>query len=744
MHTKGFGLAAAAVAATAVLITASLSAAELPPPPAPVALHRAEGAITIDGDLGDAGWQNAARIDTFYETNPADNQAPPVKTLALLTYDEHAFYIGIHAFDPDPSKIRAPYVDRDQVIGTDDNIAVFLDTRNDRRSAIELRVNPRGIQGDAIYNDANQNEDFSPDFFYDTAAKIGSDGWTAEFRIPFSSLRYSNAGAQRWGILVWRNYPRDFRYFIHSAPIPRGSNCLVCHAHEITGLTNLPAAGHLIAAPYVTLQGLQHPENDELGAPFESDPLKARTGIDVKYNPSADKTLDITVNPDFSQIESDVAQITANQRFAIFFPEKRPFFLEGSDLFATPLQVAYTRTITAPRWGVRTTGKLGATAYTLLVSQDQGGGLVILPGPTGSGFALQDQKSLSAIGRLRRDYGASFVGAIVTDRENRGGGHNRLLGPDFQWRPSESDAITGQLLVSNTDDPAHPEWNETSHAFDASWNRQLTKWDFAAEVKDIGDRFRADLGFLPQVGYREGYGRIAEHFYPDNRWIAFVRPSLEADYQTDRNDDVIFRQLILGTNLIGFKNLQAVFSVRPQEQVRVGGRLLEQTYGTFFAQIDPNRRFTRIIVQGRAGDSIDYENGRVGRGATIGVSGIVRPTDRLELAVDTNREWLNANGDRVFLAQVERLKTTYSFSAKSLLRVIGQYVSTTRDPAQYYPLIVDRREGGFTGSLLYSYKINWQTVLFAGYGDDRVLTPENRLLKADRSLFVKVSYALQR
>ncbi|HWS73082.1 MAG TPA: hypothetical protein VN605_13270, partial [Thermoanaerobaculia bacterium] len=136
-------------------------------------------------------------------------------------------------------------------------------------------------------------------------------------------------------------------------------------------------------------------------------------------------------------------------------------------------------------------------------------------------------------------------------------------------------------------------------------------------------------------------------------------------------------------------------------------------------------------------------NRRVGRGATIGVSGIVRPTDRLEFALDTNREWLNANSTRVFLAHIERLKTTYSFSAKSLLRVVGQYVSTTRDPSQYIRR-VDRHEGGFTGSVLYSYKINWQTVLFAGYGDDRLLTPDNRLLQQDRSLFVKVSYAIQR
>ncbi|MCU1349440.1 MAG: hypothetical protein JWO56_2470, partial [Acidobacteria bacterium] len=732
-------LAFLAIAAIAVAIP--VRAVEPLAAVAPVALHRASGPIAIDGDLTDAGWQGAATIDIFYETSPGDNTPPAAKTVAFVTYDDHALYIGIHAYDPEPAKIRAPYVDRDQVFGTDDNIAVFLDTRNDRRSAIELRVNPRGIQGDAVFNDANQNEDFSPDYFYDTAAKIGSDGWTAEYRVPFSSLRYSNADPQTWGILIWRNYPRAFRYAYHSAPIARGSNCFVCHSHELTGLSGLPAAGHFVAAPYVTAQGLQHPEG-ELGTPFESDPVKIRTGIDVKYNPTADHTVDLTLNPDFSQIELDVAQITVNQRFAVFFPEKRPFFLEGFDLFATPLQVAYTRTITAPRWGLRSTGKIGATAYTVLVSQDKGGGLVILPGPTGSQFALQDFKSLATIGRLRRDYGTSFVGAILTDRENRGGGHNRLFGPDFQWRPTESDSITGQLLVSQTVDRDHPDRNGSSHALDAIWNRNLRNYDMQVELKDIGDRFRADLGFLPQVGYREAFGQFGRHFYPENRWLAFVRTNVNADYQTDLDGNVIFRQLLLGTNVIGFKNLQAFFSIRPQEQVRVAGRLLEQTYGTFFAQIDPNRRFARIVVQGRTGDSIDYENARVGRGTTIGISAVVRPLDRLELALDTNREWLDARGSRVFLAQVERLKTTYSFSAKSLVRVIGQYVSTTRDPAQYRSLI-DRHEGSFNGSILYSYKINWQTVLFAGYGDDRLLTPENRLLKQDRSLFLKVSYALQ-
>jgi hypothetical protein len=217
----------------AIVLSAGLSSIALaadPPPlpaPAPITVHRAEGTITVDGDLGDAGWKNAATIDQFYETSPGNNVPAKVKTTAYVTYDEHYFYIGIRCEDPHPEAIRAPYVDRDAVIGTDDNIAVFLDTRNDKRTAMELRVNPRGIQGDGIYNDTNGNEDFSPDFYYDTAAKIDAGGWSAEYRIPFSSLRYDNKDAQTWNILIWRNYPREFRYAFQSAPIERSSNCYV-------------------------------------------------------------------------------------------------------------------------------------------------------------------------------------------------------------------------------------------------------------------------------------------------------------------------------------------------------------------------------------------------------------------------------------------------------------------------------------------------------------------------------------
>lgn len=723
------------VTAIATGLLAASALAETPPPTPPLTLHRLSGTITVDGDLSDSGWQDAAKFDQFYETSPGDNVPAKVKTIAYVSYDDRYLYIGVRCEDPHPEKIRAPYVERDNVIGTDDNIAVFLDTRNDKRTAMELRVNPRGIQGDGLFNDANGNEDFSPDFFYDTAAKIDSGGWSAEYRIPFSSLRYSDAAVQQWNIMIWRNYPREFRYAFHTTPIARDSSCFICHVHPLLGLEGLPKSGHLVAAPYVTAQNVSTPVDDE---------TKTDAGLDVKWTPSQNQAVDLTLNPDFSQVEADVAQITVNQRFAVFFPEKRPFFLEGFDLFDTPIQVAYTRNITAPRWGTRSTGRIFGSAYTVLVAGDDGGGLTIIPGPQGSDFAPQDFKSTDAIARIRHDIGASFVGAVFTDREIRGSGHNHVIGPDFQWR-TEANTLTGEVLYSQNLDPkVYGGGSASSHAAYLGWNHLKRKYDWFIEGRDIGDDFRADLGFVPQNGYREVDGGFNLRFFPEHSKIfRFVRPGIFVDRQTDTDGNVLFRRVSPQIFLIGAKNLTVQTGVRVKEQVLVGSRLLDETYGFWFAQFDPSRRFPRITFQGTAGESIDFANGRTGHGASLGLAATLRPIDKITLEPNISREWLDVSGGRLYTASVERLKTTYSFSSKSIVRIIGQYVTTERNLSRYtFP--VDKHSGSLLGSVLYSYKINWQTVLFLGYGDDRTLTPSNDLVKQDRSLFFKVSYAIQR
>jgi len=233
-------------------------------------------------------------------------------------------------------------------------------------------------------------------------------------------------------------------------------------------------------------------------------------------------------------------------------------------------------------------------------------------------------------------------------------------------------------------------------------------------------------------------------FFPTNSLFSFVRPNIFTDYQRDQHGRTIYRLVSPGIFVQGKKNLGASINFRPKEQTLVGGKLLQQTYSQYFFQIDPSRRFTRIVVNGRIGQFIDFANARVGHGGNIGVDTTVRPIDQLTLEGIVNREWLDAAGGRVYTAQIERLRALYSFSAKSIVRVIGQYVKTNRDPSRYiFP--VPQYSGSFLGSILYSYKVNWQTVLFVGYGDDRVLESTSAdLLKLDRSVFFKVSYAIQR
>jgi hypothetical protein len=727
--------------------------AEEPTPgiPPPLPLPRTQGPITVDGDLSDPGWQGAAVIDTFFETVFGDNREPTVKTVAWVAYDDRFLYLAVRCDDPEPGQIRGPYADRDQVIGTDDNVAIFLDTRGDRRSAQEFRVSPRGIQGDAVYNDANGNEDFSPDFFYDTAARITEQGWQAELRIPLSSLRYPKTDPQTWGIIVWRNYPRDRRYAIYSSPQPRGANCLICRSRELTGLTGLPSSSHLVVAPYASFQDVARAP--EPGAPLDSEPTEKNLGVDVKWSPAADTALDATINPDFSQVEADVAQIGVNNRFALFYPEKRPFFLEGVDLFDTPFQAVYTRNITSPRWGARVTGKLGANSYTVLVAEDRGGGSVVMPGPEGSGFAPQDFRSWDAIVRIRRDFGGSFAGLLLTDREIEGGGHNRVFGPDVQWRPGQRDILTGQLLVSDTRTPDRPElaseWDGrslTSHALHLAWRHNTPGYDWRLQYRDVGDDFRADLGFIPRVGYRHLNLNGGFNFYPTGV-LSFFKPYLVAEQYRDREGKTLSEAFGVGAFGFGWRNLQGEVDLS-YDRLRTDGRMLARRQVMFVLQVDPSRRFTRIGVQGFLGEDIDLANVRLGTGGNLTAFATLRPDDHLTLDLNAALSWLDVDaegrsGARLFTAKVLRLKATYNASARLFLRLIGQYVADERDPSLYgFP--VPARNGTFQGSALLSYRINWQTAVFIGYGDDRERDTADRLQRTGRQFFAKISYAFQR
>jgi hypothetical protein len=735
-------------------------------PPAPsMTIRRATGPITIDGDLSDPGWQNALTSETWFETNPGDNTEPKVKTVGYMTYDDRFFYAAIHSFDT-PSDIRAQLSDHDGISGNSDDFAgVILDSRNDGKSAMEFFVNAAGTQYDASTDDAS-GEDSSPDLFWDSAVKRTADGYVVELRIPFSSLRYQQKGPQTWGIILYRNMPRERRYQLFDHKLPRASNCFVCNYNKVAGFEGLPTGGHIVAAPYVTASErgtVRGAGNDNL----LNRPARGDGGIDVKYTPNEHTALDATLNPDFSQIESDVAQISTNQRFAIFFPEKRPFFLERVELFSTPIQAVYTRTITSPRWGLRGSGNSGHDSYTLLIAQDRGGGSVIIPSATGSNFASQDFGATDVIGRWRHDFsGTSFASFLFTDREYEGGGHNRVLGPDFQWKPSETDTFTGQFLVSQSRTPNHPdlasEWDGrklSSFGSDLWWSHSNPKVDLYTELKDFGDDFRADQGFLPQVGYRSIYGEGGYTTRPKG-FFNRIRTFGMAEYDSEQDGSMLYRLRSAGFGADG--SLRSFTRIRfANESFRNEDKVLSRNQLVYTVQFAVSRLIPQVSFDGWVGQDIDFFNNRVGHGAKVNMTAQFRPTARLTISPTAILQWLSERTDagaegRLFTAQVERLRAQYMFSPKMFVRAVVQNQRTSSNPL-IYGVDMPLRDGNLSSQFLFAYKVNWQSVLYLGYGDIRDVTEDSdptaspvnrairrRFLLSDRQLFFKLSYAFQK
>lgn len=745
-------LASLALLAALAVAAAAPARAAAPAPGPPLTIQRLHGPITLDGSLDDAGWKDVAPVTQWFETKVAENGDPQVANVAYLAYDDRYFYAGFRFEDPDPKRIRAPLGDHDNLSGYTDYGGVIVDSRNDARTAQLFLANARGLKYDALSSDVS-GEDSSPDWFWDAAGRVTESGWNLELRIPFSSMRYSDPKNPVFGLMLYRNYPRERHYQFFTARLPRDVNCFICNSSKLTGLENLPKGSHLVVAPYAHAQRVDEAA-DGPGSALRDGDLHSDGGLDLKWSPLSSVAVDATFNPDFSQVESDAAQIGANERFALFYSEKRSFFLEGVDLFATPMQAVYTRTITSPSAGLRATGRAGKTSYTALAAHDRGGGLVILPGAQGSGFADQDFRSEVGIVRVRHEIGKqSFVSALGTLRELDGGGHNRVVGPDFQWYVTPNDNFTGQALFSSSRTPdrgdlAH-EWDGRDLAGRAlllSYQHGDRRWDAFVQGQDLGEEFRADNGFIPQVGHRELYVEGGRTWRPKGSFFSRIRLFTADWVDATQDNDVLSRRVSVGAGMDG--KLSSFLRLElNRDEFRVGDQLLNRFRPRVQVQLSPGRLVNSVVVDSHFGEEIDFANGREGIGASITTSVNTRPTPHLEVGNSASTRWLHVGADgrsgRLFLAWVERVKATYMFNSRSFVRVIGQYTTTRRDPS-LYTFDVPRKDEGFSTSALFAYKLNWQTVLYAGYGDDRVFADvTGRLEPAARQAFAKVSYAWQ-
>jgi len=723
-------------------LAASGAAAKAAPPDA---LPVSAVPLTIDQAFERNAWPDALVLAHFYEILPHDNTPAAVQTRARIIRDDRALFATIWMEDPDPRQLRAPLVERDQVTAEQDLVQLEVDAVGDGRSSRLFRVNPRNVQADGVYVESTGLDDFSPDFAFESETRIVADGWMAVFRVPLSSLPFrQTATTASWHIVIYRNFPRHDRFQFASNRIPRGSTCWLCHARSVS----VSPFGHrreISFTPHV-VAGTSAPR------PERESPAYASVGADVKVRPSSAVTADFTWKPDFSQVESDVIQLTANSRFALQYPEKRPFFLEARDLFATPIAAVYTRTVTAPLWGARVTGQFGQNAGAVLVAADSGGGAVVIPGSTASEFAPQDFSSLVLASRLRRSTGPVTFGGLLTGRTIDGGGSNWVIGPDIDWRPNKVDQVLIEHLVSLSRQPVRPElyhgWNGDTLTGDATllkWTHSTSKLSSSLSYRDSSPGFRTDVGFVPQVNLRAFDANVTYGFYPSNTLNAVV-PGFVASRAVDYDGAPLGRTVAPTLTLSGKWATTVTLEVHPRELTRVDGVVLSPTFTTVAVTSQPSLVIPRVSLITRYGENIDAIGGRLGRGTEFSGELLLRLTPNVGFEVHGQYQSLDrasAGKPRLFDAEALWIKATYAFSARMHIRAIAQYERTSRNASQYEPPVT-LQEGSLASSALFVYRLGWRSAVYAGYGMSSSIDDDHRAAEQGRQVFLKVAVEISR
>ena len=374
--------------------------------------------IQIDGVLDEPAWQEALTLELGYETSPGENIEPKVRTEVLFASSETHLYVAFHAYDPDPSMICANITDRDNMFD-DDRMSFILDTFNDQRRGYMFFVNPYGIQGDALDAYGMGGGDPAWDAIWDSNGRITNEGFVTEAAVPFSSLRFQRTdGKQTWGIGVGRRYSRDFDYRMSLTPSDRDETCYLCQVAKFRGFESATPGMNVEIDPTVSVVSSQF--RDEFPTGDFTDPhTEDEYGVTARWGITPNLVLSGTANPDFSQVEADAFQLEANTRYALYYEEKRPFFLEGMEHFKMQLNPVYTRTIADPSWGLKMTGEEGSNALGVFVARDEVTNLIV-PSSQGSWSTQLDQPVTDAAIRYRMDLAsASTAGLVVTARRGR-------------------------------------------------------------------------------------------------------------------------------------------------------------------------------------------------------------------------------------------------------------------------------------------------------------------------------------
>ena len=636
-------------------------------------------AVKIDGTLAHPAWQRAPVYQRFVEKFPATGDAPSQETRVQVLFDDKALYVGITVLDTKPEQIRDEVVRHDGVNRTQDFVVVYIDAIGTRSSAQFFRVNAAGSTADGLHTAADDSEDFSPDYDWDGAAARHPQGWTAVMRLPFASLRFAQ-GQQDWRILVGRRMPRAQFHLFTSALIPRDAASFIATLQPLAGVALPESHNFLTLRPSLTLR---HARQAGVGK------TSADASLDVKWRPRAEWVLDGALNPDFSQVALDVPQLAGNSRFALLLAEKRPFFFESADLLRTPTEALYTRSFTQPRAGLRSTWRGPEWAGTAFAIRDRGKGLVLLPGPYGTGAAEQPASDSVAL-RARSDTGALAYGGIaIARRYDEGRGANEVLGPDVAWQIDDAWRLRGQWLhsrstaVADANGELHRGPAEDGNRLRLRALRQSGGGETIIGIDDIGTGFRHDTGFVNQAGVRkfdafhsfgwQGLGAFNEFYV-----------NVELTQVRDRITRALVEETVRpGIWFTSSRNLEAWLHVFGHAKTRTSAAapLLAQRYVSTGLMITPATWFPLLEVSTDVGHLADtaagatvggVPQGEVRRGARFNLSARLRPLRALEFEPRINTARLERDGQIAYRETAQQWLAVWHFDARHNLRGIVQ------------------------------------------------------------------------
>ena len=671
----------------------------------------------IDGRLDDVIWQDAIHITEFVQQNPVEGAPATEDTDVWIAYDSQNLYIAVHAHYSDPSIMRANRVDRDQSFD-DDNISFYFDTFLDQQRAYLFSVNGYGVQGDAIVNArgfgrSNRRRstgsfsafrggiptgDNSWDALFSSGGQTVADGYTAEVAIPFKSLRYPERDQglpHRWGFQIVREI-RGKDEFQVWAPVTRNVSGFLTQAGLLEGMTNLSLSRNLEIMP--TFTGVQYGSLNQQGKFIDGDP-SPEGGVNVKYGITSNLIADFTYNPDFSQIESDLPQIEVNQRFALFYPELRPFFLEGAEIFSPQrgmVTFVNTRTIVDPEFGGKITGKVGNTTVGLMIANDEAPGRT--DSSTDSAFG---ETANNIVGRARYDlYAESYVGALVTHREFLDT-HSTLGALDGNFRLGQTQSLSFQAV--QTDHRDLEQMDREGQMFNLSWRFTDRHWTSFISLYTLSPDFRTDIGFVRRVDQKQGFSSLGYTFRPES-WVVSWGPSVRYNWNHDFNNVLQDLDKRVAFDATFARNI-SVNSQFQDEMERFGGINFQKQAGRIGGQVSTSRR---VSVGGyyEYGDLVRYvENPYLGRGSTGSFFAALRPLSRFQSELNLRTSDFidpRTGDDLVFDVKILRALSTYQFTDRFLLRNISEYNT--------FDKTVDL-------NLLFTYRLNAGTAFYIGYDD---------------------------